>query len=100
MFPNPVYSLRGFVAKITAVEITTKEKYELNLWSIGSAQLRNLHGFLFPSLVRIRKVAGGLRLNQERKSPGLGLFRHYHRINWNVDLFDAVFKLNRNVHSK
>src|SRR5687767_13321100 len=60
VFPNPVYSFSRFIAKISTVKITTEEKNELHLWAVRSSQLRNLNRFLFPALVCIRKVAGGL----------------------------------------
>src|SRR5208337_4050683 len=61
VLPDPVYTLRGFVAQISGVKVATKEKDKNHVLAISGFQLGDLDGLFLPAFVDVREVACGLR---------------------------------------
>ena len=58
MFPDPIYSLGGFVAEIVTAEIATEKQNEIHIFAVRSSELVYLGGFFLATLIRVGKVAG------------------------------------------
>ena len=57
VLPNPVDALGRFVAKISAVKVSTKKQAEAHVLAVGVAELGHLDGFFLPALVRVREIS-------------------------------------------
>src|ERR1041385_1875217 len=100
MFPNPIDTFCSFVTEVTTVEISAKEQYELNAFTIRSVQLVHLCGFFFSSLVYVGEVTGRLSLNEYRKLFCLCSLRHHNHIDRDVDLLGSARLFHGNIQPK
>src|SRR5439155_1396818 len=85
---------------VSAIEIAAQKKVELNLIAVGAAKLRHFHGFLLSALVGVRKIAGGLCLEENREVSEPGSLGHDNRVNGNIDGPRATFQLDRYIGPK
>lgn len=100
MFPYPINTLGRLIAEVSAVKIAAEEKAELHPRAVGVAQLRHFHRLFLAALIGVREVAGGFRLEEERKLFGLHFLRHDDGVDRDVDGLNAAFELNRHVRAK
>src|SRR5439155_1863330 len=79
---------------------TTQKKVELNLVAVRSAKLVHFHGFFLSALIGVRKITGGLCLEENREVFGPGSPGHDNRVNGNIDGPRAVFQLDGYIGPK
>src|SRR5579859_634297 len=89
VLPNPVYTFRSFVAKITRVEIAAEEEDKNNLIAVGGPELAHFSGFLFTALVDVGEITGRLRFDQQRQVWQLRFSGLNHRVDRNFDTLRA-----------
>jgi hypothetical protein len=70
MLPHPVYPFRGFITKITAVEIPAKEQVEAHLFAIGSPKLCHFDGLFLAPFIGIGEIPSRFGFNKNPPVSG------------------------------